>query len=81
MLPFTVGAHRGIDGSFCILEFATGADDPLAYCDGMTGGVFRSKSDDLRRYWTSLESLARSAALGPTGFHSISSAEVIRDYG
>jgi len=64
VLPFTVGAHRGADGSFSILEFPTGVDDPLAYCDGMTGGVFRSKSDDLRRYWSSLESL-RAAALGP----------------
>jgi transcriptional regulator with XRE-family HTH domain len=64
VLPFSVGAHRGADGSFSILEFPTGLDDPLAYCDGMTGGVFRSKSDDLRRYWSSLEAL-RAAALGP----------------
>jgi len=64
VLPFSVGAHRGIDGSFSILEFPTGLDDPLAYCDGMTGGVFRSKSDDLRRYWSSLEAL-RAVALGP----------------
>jgi transcriptional regulator with XRE-family HTH domain len=64
VLPFAVGAHRGVDGSFIILEFPKGLDDPLAYCDGMTGGVFRSKSDDLRRYWSSLEAL-RAAALGP----------------
>jgi len=32
--------------------------------NGMTGGVFRSKSDDLRRYWSSLEAL-RAVALGP----------------
>jgi transcriptional regulator with XRE-family HTH domain len=64
VIPFSVGAHRGVDGSFSILEFPTGLDDPLAYCDGMTGGVFRSKSDDLRRYWSSLEAL-RAAALGP----------------
>jgi transcriptional regulator with XRE-family HTH domain len=64
VLPFSVGAHRGVDGSFVILEFPPGLDDPLAYCEGMTGGVFRSKSDDLRRYWASLESL-RAIALGP----------------
>jgi transcriptional regulator with XRE-family HTH domain len=64
VLPFSVGAHRGIDGAFSILEFPTGLEEPLAYCDGMTGGVFRSKPDDLRRYWTSLEAL-RGAAIGP----------------
>jgi transcriptional regulator with XRE-family HTH domain len=64
VVPFSVGAHRGVDGSFSILEFPPGLDDPLAYCDGMTGGVFRSKSEDLRRYWSSLEAL-RAAALGP----------------
>jgi transcriptional regulator with XRE-family HTH domain len=64
VLPFAVGAHRGIDGAFSILEFPAGMDDPLAYADGMTGGVFRNKSDDVRRYWASLESL-RASALGP----------------
>jgi transcriptional regulator with XRE-family HTH domain len=64
VLPFSVGAHRGVDGSFTILEFPAGLDDPLAYSEGMTGGVFRSKSDDLRRYWSSLEAL-RAAALSP----------------
>lgn len=64
VLPFSVGAHRGVDGAFSILEFPSGTEDPLTYADGMTGGVFRSKSDDVRRYWASLESL-RSIALGP----------------
>jgi transcriptional regulator with XRE-family HTH domain len=64
VLPLAVGAHRGVDGSFSILQFPTEADNPLAYCDGMTGGVFRSKAEDLRRYWMSLESL-RATALRP----------------
>jgi transcriptional regulator with XRE-family HTH domain len=64
VLPFTAGAHRGLDGSFTILEFIGDADHPLAYCDGMTGGVFRSKPDELRRYWMSLEAM-RGVALDP----------------
>ena len=79
VLPFAVGAHRGVDGSFTILEFPTGLDDPLAYSEGMTGGVFRSKSDDVRRYWSSLESL-RAVALAPKESNDFI-AEVIRDYG
>ncbi len=78
VLPFSVGAHRGVDGSFSILEFAGDADHPLVYCDGMTGGVFRSKSDDLRRYWMSLEAL-RSVALEPQQTNEFI-AEVARTY-
>jgi transcriptional regulator with XRE-family HTH domain len=78
VIPFAVGAHRGVDGSFIILEFPTGLDDPLAYCDGMTGGVFRSKSDDLRRYWSSLEAL-RAAAFGPAESTEFIT-RVIREY-
>ncbi len=65
VLPFAVGAHRGMEGSFVILEFEEGAaDGPLVYCEGMTGGVFRTKPADLRSYWMSFEAL-RSAALTP----------------
>lgn len=78
VLPFSVGAHRGIDGAFSILEFPSGTDDPLAYADGMTGGVFRSKSDDVRKYWASLESL-RAIALGPKDSTQFI-ADVIDDY-
>jgi transcriptional regulator with XRE-family HTH domain len=64
VLPFAVGAHRALAGSFVILEFSSGPDHPLVYCEGMTGGVFRSKPDELRSYWMSFEAL-RTAALDP----------------
>lgn len=64
VLPFASGAHRGMAGSFVILEFATDTEAPLVYCEGLTGGVFRSRADELRSYWMSFESL-RAAALSP----------------
>jgi transcriptional regulator with XRE-family HTH domain len=64
VLPFLVGAHRAMAGSFIILEFAGGGDHPMVYADGMTGGVFRSRPEELRNYWMSFESL-RVAALSP----------------
>jgi transcriptional regulator with XRE-family HTH domain len=64
VLPFSVGAHRALNGSFIILEFAGQDDGPLVYSEGMTGGVFRSKSEELRTYWMSFEAI-RSAALPP----------------
>ena len=64
VLPFAAGAHRALAGSFVVLEFAGGADDSLVYSEGMTGGVFRSRPDELRSYLMSFEAL-RTAALSP----------------
>ncbi|GAA4450567.1 helix-turn-helix domain-containing protein [Phytohabitans houttuyneae] len=64
VLPFAAGAHRALAGAFIILEFARDGDSPLVYSEGMTGGVFRSRPDELRNYWMSFEAL-RAAALNP----------------
>jgi transcriptional regulator with XRE-family HTH domain len=56
VLPFSVGAHRALGGSFTYLEFA-GSDQPLVYCEGMTGGVVRNRSNELESYLTSFEAL------------------------
>jgi transcriptional regulator with XRE-family HTH domain len=64
VLPFEIGAHRALAGSFVILEFADDPDHALVYSEGMTGGVFRSKTEELRSYLTSFEAL-RHVALDP----------------
>ncbi len=64
ILPFSVGAHRSLAGSFVILEFPGETEHPLVYCEGMTGGVFRSKSEEIRSYRMSFAAL-RAAALSP----------------
>jgi transcriptional regulator with XRE-family HTH domain len=64
VLPFEAGAHRALAGSFIILEFGDGTDQPLVYSEGMTGGVFRNRPDEVRSYQTSFEAL-REAALSP----------------
>jgi transcriptional regulator with XRE-family HTH domain len=65
ILPFSVGAHRGLSGSFIVLEFADEAGgESLVYCEGLTGGVFRNKPAELRRYWMAFESL-RAISLSP----------------
>ena len=64
ILPFSAGAHRGLAGSFIVLEFPGDADESLVYCEGLTGGVFRSKPAELRQYLMAFEAL-RAAALSP----------------
>jgi hypothetical protein len=65
VLPFAAGAHRALAGSFIVLELGGGSDHPLVYSEGMTGGVFRSRPEELRSYLTSFEAL-QASALGPT---------------
>jgi transcriptional regulator with XRE-family HTH domain len=64
VLPFSAGAHRGIAGPFAILGFSPGSADSVVYCDGMTGGVFRTRPDELRSYDEAFEAL-QSSALDP----------------
>jgi transcriptional regulator with XRE-family HTH domain len=64
VLPFSAGGHPGLAGSFMVLEFPGAADHPLVYSEGLTGGVFRSRPEDLRSYISSFEAL-RAAALTP----------------
>jgi hypothetical protein len=64
VLPMSIGAHRALDGAFNILEFANSLDPPLVYCPGLTGGVIRSRPEDVRVYVMCFEAI-RAAALSP----------------
>lgn len=74
ILPIAVGAHRGLDGSFAVLEFPDGGGSPVVYCDGMTGGVFRNKQEEIRHYLMSFESLRTTALSHSDSMEFISSA-------
>jgi transcriptional regulator with XRE-family HTH domain len=63
VVPFSIGSHRGLHGSFVVLE--SGKDDHrLVYSEGMTGGVIRTKPEELHTYWTSFVAL-RAASMNP----------------
>ena len=64
ILPFNAGAHPGLAGTFAILDFAPRTEPPLVYCDGMTGGVFRHRNDELQGYVDAFVAL-QAAALSP----------------
>ncbi|MFE0593808.1 helix-turn-helix domain-containing protein [Micromonospora echinospora] len=50
VLPFHVGAHAAMDGSFTILDFPEPGDPDVVYAENATGGLFLEKSDELQRY-------------------------------
>jgi hypothetical protein len=70
VLPFSVGAHPGVAGSFEILAFNVSAVSPLVYCEDLTGGVIRDSPTDLRRYQEAFAAL-QDAALGPDETHGM----------
>jgi transcriptional regulator with XRE-family HTH domain len=64
ILPFSAGAHSGMEGSFSILHYPEEADPDVVYVAMATGGVFQEKPDELSRFSTVFDHL-RANALPP----------------
>jgi transcriptional regulator with XRE-family HTH domain len=63
VLPFEVGAHAAMDGTFAILEFTEPNDASMVYAENATGGLFLDKADELQVYHTIFKRV-QAAALG-----------------
>ncbi|MEU4243204.1 helix-turn-helix transcriptional regulator [Actinoplanes sp. NPDC026619] len=64
ILPFSAGAHAGQIESFMVLDFAAGTRAPVVHIEGLTGGLFRVKPDEIDVYRDALDDL-RKRALSP----------------
>lgn len=64
ILPFSAGAHAGMDGTFAILDFPDAEDPNVVFVENATGGLFLEKSDELRKY-NSIFDTIRTTALSP----------------
>lgn len=64
VLPFAVGAHAGMDGSFAILGYDDPADPDVVFAENAAGGLFLEKEEELRRYHVIFDQL-RASALPP----------------
>lgn len=62
VLPFSAGAHPGMEGSFVILTFPHPADLATVFVAMATGGVFQERPAEVDRYETIFERL-RAASL------------------
>ena len=47
VLPFSAGAHAGMDGKFTILTFPDPGDPPIAYVEGLMGDVYLETDEDV----------------------------------
>ncbi|TMM40233.1 MAG: helix-turn-helix domain-containing protein [Actinobacteria bacterium] len=64
VLPFAIGAHAGMDGSFAILGYEEPADPDVVFAENAAGGLFLEKDEELRRYHFIFDHL-RASALPP----------------
>jgi len=70
VIPFDVGAHAGMPGSFVFLQFAEAAIPDVIYIDSMAGELFLEEEGDVRRYRLVFEHL-RAVAASPDASRSL----------
>jgi len=64
LLPFEIGAHAGMDGTFAVLDFDAAWDQSIVFAENATGGLFIDKYDEVQRY-LNLFDIVHTAALDP----------------
>lgn len=61
VLPFTVGAHAAMMGSFVLIQFPEEDSPAFAYVENDRGATYQENSGDLDRYTVMVEMLDKSA--------------------
>jgi transcriptional regulator with XRE-family HTH domain len=64
VLPFSAGAHAGMEGPFLILSFPEQLDPDVVYVDNTTAGIYLEDPAEILRYTLMFDHL-RAAALAP----------------
>ena len=77
VLPFTVGAHPGMNGPFVILDFNSPTDPPMVYLETATDGLYLDEPADVERYNLRFNHLV-ARALGPEESRSMIAALAAR---
>jgi transcriptional regulator with XRE-family HTH domain len=75
VIPYDAGAHPGMPGSFSLLSFPDTDDPEIVYIDSMANDLFLESDQDLRRYTTTFNTLAR-VALTPDDSLSLIAATI-----
>ena len=73
VIPFNVGAHAGMPGSFVFMQFTEAAIPDVIYLDSMAGDLFLETEADVRRYRLAFEHL-RAVAVSPDASRSLVAA-------
>jgi hypothetical protein len=65
VIPFSRGAHPGIEGSFTLLSLPAGRIDDVIFVEGLLGNFTLDKETEVQRYRVIFEDLAHRFALPP----------------
>lgn len=61
VIPFSAGAHPGMDGVFSLLKLAQAGLPDTVFIEGLVGALFLDDPDDVSRYESIFASLRRAA--------------------
>ncbi|MEO3750450.1 helix-turn-helix transcriptional regulator [Streptomyces sp. B6B3] len=64
VMPFSAGAHPGVNGQYAIMEFPDAGDSTVIYLEGGTSDLYLEKGHDVQHYSVMYEHL-RAQALSP----------------
>ena len=73
VIPFSVGAHAGMPGSFVFMQFTEASIPDVIYLDSMAGDLFLEAEADVRRYRLAFEHL-RAVAVSPDASRALVTA-------
>jgi transcriptional regulator with XRE-family HTH domain len=55
VLPFSAGAHAGLEGGFVLIEFPGETDPDVVYVEGIMGDLYLESVEELKRYQSAFE--------------------------
>jgi transcriptional regulator with XRE-family HTH domain len=79
VLPFSAGAHAGLEGGFVLIEFPSPQDPDVVYVEGIMGDIYLESVEEVKRYQSAFERIQMIALSPEETFKLIS--ELGRDEG
>jgi hypothetical protein len=64
VLPFSAGAHAGLEGGFVLIEFPSEQDPDVVYVEGIMGDLYLESVEEVKRYQSAFERI-QTIALSP----------------
>ncbi|MFC9915684.1 helix-turn-helix domain-containing protein [Streptomyces sp. NPDC059862] len=61
VMPYSVGAHPGLNGQYAVLEFPDAGDSSVVYIEGVTSDLYLEKPADVQKYCVMYEHLRAQA--------------------
>ena len=64
VLPFSAGAHAGLEGGFVLIEFPSEQDPDVVFLEGIMGDLYLESVEEVKRYQSAFERI-QMIALSP----------------